>query len=1011
MTGRTYDRVDELLVHAGWLRALARTLVTDAATADDLVQETWVAALAHPPREGAERPWLARVLRNFARQRGRREGRREQHERGSAQPGELPSPAELSERMECQRRLLNSVLELPEPYGSTVVLRYYEGLSASEIARRKGIPHATVRSHIKRGLDSLRERLDREHNGQRNAWTALLLPWATVEGPAPTGLLATITQGVLTVSIGTKLAAITSAVIVLVAIGLLGLGDEDAEMPRTVASPSNAVVAATPDPQEEPAAIVDKSLRESVESVAPTPSSSPVATPRFAIAAVIVDEKLQPLGGMRARLQARAGEELTTESDERGQVHFGFDSEASRTLAVSAEGFATRRLQISPPYAATTDLGQIVMHHGSNVRGRVLGHDGEPREGTRIAIQIVDGEYMLREMGRERGPSQWGGAVYTESDWEGHFEFEDVGPGDQRVWAKTDDSLWAFSSAFDVVAGSDVEDVELRLVPLDPATVLEGLVLAPNGDPIANCTVRCLYRQYGAHNVWFEETDDFGRFETLLPAGVPHDFRADDTEDRWPDAVAMDVTAGTTVVLQFADRPEIEVVVADGDGESVPELRVRAFVGLHTVVVSIGKEHPSEPLRTLVTEPNEEFWVRIEAPGFLSQELGPFAPGSVTEPLHCTLAKSAGLRGRVLDGRSPIEGARVELFGGLFETDTNTAVVHHHGFYTRVSPYDVEYVTTNVDGRFKFAPIESGRYTLRAEVPGRAPAELEVADYDPSIGREGLKLSLGPGGAIEGVVRSSSGDDVAGTLVAVSRGDTRSFQMHVGGDGRFRFEHLIPGPWNVEIIEEGLENVGTSHTIGPAGFEPPWACEVHAGRTTYHDLDLASLSCALRGTLTVDGEPASGWSASLRTLAYSSGRPSLRPQTNLRAEGDFMLAVPRSGSYALMLAAPDLGITLSTSVDLSEGELSWTCAIATGRVEIANASRGTDGSFLMLRWESSGLSSSVTIEPDANRRFTVARFPAGDVWIDRLDPLRRTDPVTVATAVVESGTTTVITLL
>ncbi len=103
MNGRTYDRADELLVHAGWLRVLARTLVADAATADDLVQETWVAALAHPPREGAERPWLARVLRNFARQRRRKEGRREQHERASAQQGELPSPAELSERMECLR--------------------------------------------------------------------------------------------------------------------------------------------------------------------------------------------------------------------------------------------------------------------------------------------------------------------------------------------------------------------------------------------------------------------------------------------------------------------------------------------------------------------------------------------------------------------------------------------------------------------------------------------------------------------------------------------------------------------------------------------------------------------------------------------------------------------------------------------------------------------------------------------------------------------------------------------
>ena len=61
-----------LLAHAAWLRRLARSLVGDGAAADDLVQETWVAALRRPPAEDRPvRPWLRRVLENAARFRWR----------------------------------------------------------------------------------------------------------------------------------------------------------------------------------------------------------------------------------------------------------------------------------------------------------------------------------------------------------------------------------------------------------------------------------------------------------------------------------------------------------------------------------------------------------------------------------------------------------------------------------------------------------------------------------------------------------------------------------------------------------------------------------------------------------------------------------------------------------------------------------------------------------------------------------------------------------------------------
>jgi RNA polymerase sigma factor (sigma-70 family) len=72
-----------------------------------------------------------------------------------------PSPDELASRLELQRTLAECTVRLPEPYRSTIVLRYNDGLTAEAIARHKGLPPGTVRSHLSRALDELRAGLDR----------------------------------------------------------------------------------------------------------------------------------------------------------------------------------------------------------------------------------------------------------------------------------------------------------------------------------------------------------------------------------------------------------------------------------------------------------------------------------------------------------------------------------------------------------------------------------------------------------------------------------------------------------------------------------------------------------------------------------------------------------------------------------------------------------------------------------------------------------------------------------
>ena len=66
-----------------------------------------------------------------------------------------PTPAEIASRLELERRVVDAVAELDEPYRSTLILHFYDGLKPVEIARHLGIPDATVRVRLKRALEKV----------------------------------------------------------------------------------------------------------------------------------------------------------------------------------------------------------------------------------------------------------------------------------------------------------------------------------------------------------------------------------------------------------------------------------------------------------------------------------------------------------------------------------------------------------------------------------------------------------------------------------------------------------------------------------------------------------------------------------------------------------------------------------------------------------------------------------------------------------------------------------------
>lgn len=170
--------LEALLAENGFVRSLARATLGRDDDGDDVAQDAWVAALERPPREAhAARGWLYRVVQNRVRTLWRRRAteRRALREAPPAPP--VPSPAEILEREETRRRLVDALLALEPLYREPLVLRFYEGLKPGAIAARLEVPVETVRTRLKRGLARLRAALG-QRAGSRRAWSLALLPLA-----------------------------------------------------------------------------------------------------------------------------------------------------------------------------------------------------------------------------------------------------------------------------------------------------------------------------------------------------------------------------------------------------------------------------------------------------------------------------------------------------------------------------------------------------------------------------------------------------------------------------------------------------------------------------------------------------------------------------------------------------------------------------------------------------------------------------------------------------------------
>jgi RNA polymerase sigma-70 factor, ECF subfamily len=147
--------------YAPALHGYVERFCPDRASADDIVQETFIRAWRHLPQLRTDdrmiRPWLFRVARNLLTDANRA---------ARARPRIVPAESTWEVGTDSgldgilDRQLLSAAFRHLSPAHQSVLREtFYHGRTTAAAARELGIPHGTARSRLHYALDALRQQL------------------------------------------------------------------------------------------------------------------------------------------------------------------------------------------------------------------------------------------------------------------------------------------------------------------------------------------------------------------------------------------------------------------------------------------------------------------------------------------------------------------------------------------------------------------------------------------------------------------------------------------------------------------------------------------------------------------------------------------------------------------------------------------------------------------------------------------------------------------------------------
>jgi RNA polymerase sigma factor (sigma-70 family) len=436
---------EEILRHEPYVRSLAARLVVDPNLAADIAQNAWLRALSSPPRHAESlRGWFRRVVHTSAASLLGSEAARARREAQVEPPGEAPSSIEEHGVEQLNQILLEELDRLEEPYRRTLTLRFLEDRSNQEVASLLFEPVATVRTRVRRGLERLRERLDRRYGGDRDHWSHAMIGLALQGGAMPKAA-----------SLALPLVLLTS-ILAVVGAWVWITADQPGE-PVQPASIATQVADGSSSPRAEAASRVGEPVRQpAVAAPAPEVVSGLSLEARWA-------DGGGPIAGLGINVQGvDAAFEVTC--DGRGLASLDVPPGSWRVTPTSGR---TRWARVEP--GARTDL-TFLIPRGRELRGAVLKPKGQPLRGAVVRA------------GPREAPGTWTHA--TEVDAQGRFVLHGV-PEDAWVMASFENRTELVMLDQPTLEGRD----EIVFRPRRYKGMIRGRVTDPSGAPIAGASL------------------------------------------------------------------------------------------------------------------------------------------------------------------------------------------------------------------------------------------------------------------------------------------------------------------------------------------------------------------------------------------------------------------------------------------------------------------------------------------------------------------------------------------
>ncbi|HEY4592875.1 MAG TPA: carboxypeptidase regulatory-like domain-containing protein, partial [Thermoanaerobaculia bacterium] len=540
--------------------------------------------------------------------------------------------------------------------------------------------------------------------------------------------------------------------------------------------------------------------------------------PRLAAGGIVVDEAGQPVVGARLKASPKEGPRAYRSAAAWGSGGFARSAASGRfrlagltagviyELRAEREGFAPSRVELPARQAGAPapDL-RVVLHPGRTAFGMVIDGRRRPVAGAEVSLRPTLPADLIARARELRNPER----IPASTGASGRFEMKNLPAGTFDLTVRARGFAPITVPALAIPEGKGATD--LGTVQLAPGGAVHGMVVDPQGEPIADAEVQAKGADRDGQAFRESRPGDVGAGSAVTAADGSFTL-----EDLAP-GVALDVSVthpgygpggapGVAVPSETPIRVVLQPVarvsghVLGPDGKPV----AGASVALHESPRRLGGaffQASSRHLHEGVTDDEGAFAFADVAPG-------PFQM-SASAPGH----QRAELRGLEVKPGQDLSGIAIQLPAGATVEGRVTStegkplaeaqVIVADAAVNGMLGYSPFRGATDDGGQYRIEGIPPGPHTLEASAEGYRRA---VRDVEAAAEPRKVDFQLDRGLEISGRVVDDEGTPVADAGVSLFRAGGEPQGAPTEADGTFRLSGVEDGDYVLQAVKRGYSS-------------------------------------------------------------------------------------------------------------------------------------------------------------------------------------------------------------